>query len=224
MHITSLFYGNSTRAYAIPERDTTDFYGKPDQRYLLDEYVRFPSMEEVITEIIPDVRIKRENGTQFLQVLNTPFKVFFNQQALLMVDGVPITNAKEILEADPLRIRCIDVISRRYMMGFTEFPGIVHFKSYKNDLAGLTTNDNTLITGFSGIQEKASPQPPMLQHKRLPDLRNLLVHEQYLNADDSGQAQLKFNTSDATGAYTITLRTLSSNGQIIKKQLNFEVK
>jgi hypothetical protein len=224
MNITSLFYGNSTRAYAIPERDTTDFYGRPDQRYLLDEYVRFPNMEEVITEIIPEVRVKKDNGTSVLQVLNIPFKMFFNQQALLLVDGFPVANARDILEADPLRIRCIDVISRRYMMGVTEFPGIVHFKSYKNDLAGLFPNENSLITGFSGLQETASPQPPVLQNNRLPDLRNLLAHEQQLTPDSNGNAQVKFNTSDATGEYTVTLRAISNDGKIIKKQVNFEVK
>ncbi len=224
MNITSLFYGSSTRAYAIPERDTTDFYGRPDQRYLLDEYVRFPNMEEVITEIIPEVRVKKDNGTPVLQVLNIPFKMFFNQQALLMVDGVPITNARDILEADPLRIRCIDVISRRYMMGVTEFPGIVHFKSYKNDLGGLKPADNSLLTTFSGLQETASLQPPALISNRLPDLRNLLVHEQGISPDATGKIQVKFNTSDAAGAYTLTLRGLSAEGKVIKKQLNFEVK
>lgn len=224
MNITSIFYGNSLRAYAIPERDTTDFYGRPDQRYLLDEYVRFPNMEEVITEIIPEVRVKKDNGTQLLQVLNTPFKMFFNQQALLMVDGIPITNAKDILEADPLRIRCIDVISRRFMMGTTEFHGIVHFKSYKRDLAGLNPNENSIMTGFSGLQETASLQPPVLQNSRLPDLRNLLLHDQHLTSDSNGKAEMKFNTSDATGEYIITIRALSKNGQIIKKELNFEVK
>lgn len=224
MSINSLFYGNSTKAYAIPERDTTDFYGRPDQRYLLDEYVRFPNMEEVITEIIPEVRVKKDNGIPVLQVLNIPFKMFFNQQALLIVDGVPITNARDILEADPLRIRCIDVISRRYMMGVTEFPGIVHFKSYKNDLGGLKPSDNSLLTTFSGLQETASFQPPALISSRLPDLRNLLVHEQGMSPDANGKIQVKFNTSDAAGVYTLTLRGLSAEGKVIKKQLNFEVK
>jgi hypothetical protein len=40
------------------EFDTTDFYGKPDARYLLDNYVRFPDMKEILFEFVPEVRVR----------------------------------------------------------------------------------------------------------------------------------------------------------------------
>lgn len=218
------FYGNSTKAYAIPERDTTDFYGKPDQRFLLDEYVRFPNMEEVITEIIPELRIKKEGGNPILQVLNIPFKTFFSDQALILVDGVPVSNAREILDTDPLRIRSIDLVTRRYMLGVTEFPGIVHFKSYKRDLAGLSPDANSLTSAFSGLQESASLQAPVLTDAKMPDLRNLLLYEQNIMADETGMAHIKFNTSDAPGTYTIKVRAMTPGKQAVLKQLSFKVK
>jgi hypothetical protein len=218
------FYGNSSKAYAIPERDTTDFYGKPDQRFLLDEYVRFPNMEEVITEIIPELRIKKEDGNPVLQVLNIPFKTFFSEQALILVDGVPVSNAREILDTDPLRIRSIDLITRRYMIGVTEFPGIVHFKSYKRDLAGLSPEANSLTSAFNGLQESASLQAPILTDSKMPDLRNLLLYEQNIVADETGNALIKFNTSDAQGTYTIKVRAMTPSKQTVLKQLSFKVK
>lgn len=218
------FYGNTSKAYAIPDRDTTDFYGKPDQRFLLDEYVRFPNMEEVITEIIPELRIKKESGNPVLQVLNIPFKTFFSEQALILVDGVPVSNAREILETDPLRIRSIDLVTRRYMMGVTEFPGIVHFKSYKRDLAGLSPEANSLTSAFSGLQESASLQAPVLTDVKMPDLRNLLLYEQNIIADETGKALIKFNTSDAPGTYTIKVRAITPGKQTVVKQLSFKVR
>ena len=135
--VKSRFYGDASRAYAIPERDTSDFYGKPDERYILDEYVRFPNMEEVIAEIIPPVRVKKEAGVQQLQVLNLPNKSFFDSEPLILVDGVPHRNSKEILESDPLLIRTIDVVTRKYYIGEMEFSGILHFKTYRGDRAQL---------------------------------------------------------------------------------------
>jgi hypothetical protein len=57
--------------------DTTDFYGKPDKRYILDNYTRFPDMQEILQEFIPEVRVRRNSGKAILQVVNQPFKVFF---------------------------------------------------------------------------------------------------------------------------------------------------
>jgi hypothetical protein len=218
------YHGNSMKAYTVAERDSSDFYGKPDQRFILDEYVRFPNMEEVITEIIPEVRVKKDNGTPILQVLNRPFKSFFSQQALLLIDGIPIYDAKAILESDPLRIRCIDVVSKKFIMGEAEFPGIVHFKSYRRDLGGMPLPSSGAFTAFSGLQENVSLQPPLLTDQRLPDLRNILLHEQNIKADATGKVEIKFNTSDAKGDYIITVRALTPGNRTLIQKTNFQVR
>jgi hypothetical protein len=222
--VTSKYHGNSIKAYAVVDRDSSDFYGKPDQRFILDEYVRFPNMEEVIMEIIPEVRVKKDNGTPILQVLNRPFKSFFSQQALILVDGIPVNDAKIILESDPLRIRCIDVISKKFIMGETEFSGIVHFKSYRRDLGGMPMPASGVTKTFNGLQENASLQPPLLTDQRLPDLRNILIHEQNIKADPTGKAEVKFNTSDATGDYIVTVRALTPGNRTIMQKTNFQVR
>jgi hypothetical protein len=222
--VAAKYHGNSMKAYAVADRDSTDFYGKPDQRFILDEYVRFPNMEEIITEIIPEVRVKKDNGTPILQVLNLPFKSFFSQQALLLVDGIPVSNAKDILESDPLRIRCIDVISRKYIMGETEYPGIVHFKSYRRDLGGIPMSSTGISAAFTGLQENVSLQAPLLSDQRLPDLRNVLIHEQNIKADPTGKAEIKFITSDASGDYMITVRALTPGNRIIVQKTSFLVR
>jgi len=56
-------------------------------------------MEEVMAEIIHEVRVKKEKGIAILQVLNIPFKFFFNNEGLILVDGIPYFNTKELLES-----------------------------------------------------------------------------------------------------------------------------
>lgn len=213
--VTKRFYGDATKAYAIPDRDTSDFYGKPDERYLLDEYVRFPNMEEVIAEIIPPLRVKKDNGVQLLQVLNIYAKSFFENEPLILVDGIPHHNTKELLESDPLLVRSIDLVTRRYYIGETEFSGIVHFKTYRGDRALLRMSDNDLVTSFKGVQEVATVQSPVFtaSNNRMPDNRNLLLKEQIVGANSSAIATLRFNTSDATGEYKVVIRGINSEGK-----------
>jgi len=43
------------------------FYGKADENYLLDDFTRFPVMEEVMREYVPGVFVrKRRDGFHFL--------------------------------------------------------------------------------------------------------------------------------------------------------------
>jgi hypothetical protein len=218
--VNARFYGDASRAYAIPDRDTSDFYGKPDERFILDEYVRFPNMEEVIAEIIPPLRVKKEQGTQMLQVLNLPNKSFFDAEPLILVDGVPHRNSKEILEADPLLVRVIDIVTRRYYIGEVEFSGIVHFKTYRGDRAQLRLSDQDLITTFKGVQESATVQPPVFStsNERMPDNRNLLVKEQLNKVDASGKISLQFNTSDAVGNYRIIIKGKGRDGKDVSAE------
>jgi hypothetical protein len=224
--VSKRFYGDASRAYSIPDRDTSDFYGKPDERFLLDEYVRFPNMEEVIAEIIPPLRVKKEGGVQMLQVLNLPTKSFFEKEPLLLVDGVPLQNSKALIESDPLLVRSIDIVTRRYYIGEVEFSGIAHFKTYRGDRALLSNGDNDLITAFKGVQETATLQAPVFNtsNERMPDSRNILLKEQSLKPDASGTVSLRFNTSDAVGTYKIVVKGLNKAGQEISASSVITVK
>lgn len=223
--VTASYHGESIRLYEIPERDSTDFYGKPDSRYILDEYVRFPVLEEVITEIMPDLRLRKNDGEQTLQVLNLPTRSFFNNAPLVLVDGIPVRSTKEILEIDPLTIRCIDLITRRYMMNDTEFEGVVHFKTYKPERSNLKTASSDLIAPFKSLQEKASLQSPDLSgnQDRLPDHRNILYRELDLKADASGKADIRLQSSDAEGSYRITVRALTPGKQVVRAEAIFNI-
>ena len=212
--ILSRFHGEDARSYDAAGKDTTDFYGKPDFKYNLDEYVRFPNMEEVIGEIIPEVRVKKEKGERSLQVLNLSMKEFFPEEALALVDGIPLRDTRKIIDADPLLIRSIEVITRKYIMGGTEFKGIVHFKSYRGDLAGIQLSPGDASVPYQGNQEAARLSTPESVSKgdRMPDLRNLLLKEKL--SEEQLRNGFHFFSSDATGDYKVQVRGHRENGAI----------
>lgn len=218
------FYGNALSAVEISEVDSSDFYGRPDALFYLDDYVRFPDMEEVIAEIIPQVRVKKNKEEVLLQVVNQPLKTFFDEQALVLVDGLPVSSAQSILETDPLLIRSIEVISRKYVQGTVEFSGIVHFKTYKGDIAGLLPDEDMRST-VKSIQENTTYLPADHSSKkdRMPDLRNLLFLEKDVTPSQLSKG-LRFYASDAEASYKIIIRGINSSNQFIIGETNFEVK
>jgi hypothetical protein len=214
--VTNRFFGNSLKAFELTERDTSDFYGKADVVFQLDDYVRFPNMEEVISEIIPQLRVKRIKDEPILQILNTPYKTFFEDQALVLLDGVPVKNTKALLESDPLLIKSIEVVAKKYVQGNADYQGIVHFKSYRGDMANMQLNFNDASFQFNGIQESATFQNAdhAKQKDRMPDRRNLLWRETNITPEQL-KAGLKYYTSDVDGSFKIIARGLNANKELV---------
>ena len=223
LNVGKQFYADMNRTIKNNEIDTTDFYGKPDARYYLDDFVRFPNMEEVFAEIIAEVRVKKEKDAVMLQVLNIPFKFFFNNEGLILVDGVPYYNTKELLESDPLMIKSIDVVNRKYILGDHEFDGIVHFKTYRNDMGSMRLSELDKSFSIHGLQKNTSLKPPFAvgNTTKMPDMRNIVFKKNDIQSDFRGSATLEFKLSDAIGNYSVIFHGIdkSGNSTIVSKNI-----
>lgn len=225
MNVTKQFHADLNRLVKNNSADTIDFYGKPDAVYQLDDYVRFPNMEEVFAEIVTEVRVKKEKETSSLQVLNIPFKFFFNNEGLILIDGIPYFNTKELLESDPLLIKTIEVINRKYILGEREFDGIVHFKTYKKDMGSLRMSDYDKFFPLKGLQKNTSLRPSFeINNKtKLPDFRNIVYKKGEIRSDFRGSINLQFNVSDAIGNYAIKARGIDKHGQMVTASKSIQV-
>jgi hypothetical protein len=214
------YHPEGVRSVDMAQSDTTDFYGKPDHRYLLDEYTRFPVMEEVFTEIIPQLRLRKDNGKPILQILNSPFKAFFPNQTLILLDGIPIRDAQSILDIDPLQIQSIDIVARSFTLAHTEYPGIIHLKSYRSDMAGVSPPQTSINKPFPGIQRPSSYPEPEPQR---PSLRNLLWKEQLTASSGLTTLNMRFMTTDAIGTYRICISGIDDRGNRIQGETSIFV-
>lgn len=130
--------------------DTLPFYGKADKEYLLDDYVRFPTMEEVLREFVTEVRVQKARNSFTISVMNQPFQnTFFDTEPLILVDGLPVFDTKKIMELDPVGIRAIHVVARKYYFGSTVFSGIVSLSSYDGNLAGYRLPQQAVVRDFN---------------------------------------------------------------------------
>jgi hypothetical protein len=135
---------------SFPVYDTTAFYGYPDKTYLLDEYTRFPTMEEVIREFVFEAKARKTGGEFRFYVLNVPYRVYFDDAPLILLDGVPVKDPNKVMELDPLKIRKIDIVGRKYYFGNAIFSGIISLFSYTGDLGGYKLPANAMVKDYDG--------------------------------------------------------------------------
>lgn len=229
VQVQNEFNAGRMRQFSLPAVDSMPFYYKPDVSYLLDNYTRFNSMEEVLREYVTPVNVRKQNGRYHLPVYDEPSKGFFNSDPLVLLDGVPLFDFNRLLQYDPLKVKKLEVVSRRYFMGNMAFEGIVNFITYKGNMEGFELDPHTTVIDYQGLQlqrEFYSPDysQPSEAIAHLPDYRQLLYWTPDASTDKNGKRQLSFYTSDIPGRYTIVLQGISASGQAISKTAYIDIK
>jgi hypothetical protein len=208
--------------------DSTSFYGEPDKKFFLDDYTRFNTMEEVVREYVTGVSVHRSRDRFTFRIMNDPQKLFFDQDPLIVLDGVPIFDATEVMSLDPLKIKKIEIVNRKFFLGSVVASGIFALYSYNNDMAGFQINNRALILDYEGLQlqrEFYSPKydPSQTSSKRLPDFRNVLAWVPNIVIGKSGEAEINFYSSDRKGRYVGVVEGLNQSGVAGSVRFYFEV-
>jgi hypothetical protein len=229
MQVQDIFYyeryGNRLVQPAI---DSSAFYGKADATYHLDDYTRFPVMEEVMREYVPGVFVrKRKDGFHFV-VIDKVHGGVFNGDPMVLLDGVPVLDVDNIMKIDPLRVKKLEVIKRQWYLGDAVFPGIVSYTTYNGDLGGIELDPNSISLNYEGLQLQREFYSPRYntekQDERLPDQRYLLYWNPNLNTDEEGAEEVAFFTSDVEGAYQIVIEGMNEEGFCGTRTYHFSVK
>ncbi|MFZ9504232.1 MAG: hypothetical protein ACO263_06650 [Cyclobacteriaceae bacterium] len=205
------FFSRSTLA-----ADSTPFYGQPDEQYQLDDYVRFPSLEEVMREFVKGVWVRKRAGHFRLIVQDKEVNRMFNESPMLLLDGVPVADADKLFEVDALKIKRIDVIARKYFTGPLVSEGLISLSTYDGQMAGLSPDPRSAVVDLTSLEEKRifkAPAYTTIQSRddRMPDRRRLLYFNHNLMTS-STNGEIEFFTSDTEGKFLIRLNGLSSAG------------
>ena len=123
--------------------------------YEMDDYTRFPTMRETIVEYVREVHIRRQDGEPVLKVV--PGKSFesyssmLGGNALVLVDGVPVSEHGRVLDLNPALLRRICIYPYDVSTGSCIYSGVVNFISFRGDMAGLQFPGRVRILDFHGV-------------------------------------------------------------------------
>lgn len=227
--VMNKYNGIRMRQLRFPAADTNTFYYKADHSYLLDDYTRFTTMEEVLREYVTLMLVKKRNGRFHLPVYDSQHRQIFDNDPLILLDGVPVFDIDKLMALDPLKFRRLEVVQRKYFFGAAAFDGILNWTTYKGDLGGYTLDPHAAVVDYEGLQLDREFYAPsygegQAPESHLPDFRNVLYWTPVLPIDLSGKSTLDFYTSDIPGKYIALVEGMAPDGSTGSKVMSFEVK
>jgi hypothetical protein len=230
MQVQNIFNADSMRMfYAHETKDSLPFYGRALYSYNLDAYTRFTTMEEVLREYVREINVAAKNGKLYLRILDEARKEFNEDDILVLWDGVPVSDPHSIFSFDPLKVKRLEVIPRRFAAGGSFFKGIASFTTYNGDLAGYTLPRDVFSNDYEGLQLQREFYSPTYEtatqiNSRMPDFRNTLYWSPNVSTTAKGEGKVQFYTGDRKGKYLVVLQGLDENGDPVIATTRFEVK
>lgn len=228
MQVQNIYSSNKLKRFYEPVTDTAAFYLSPDSKYNLDDYTRFNTIEEILREYVTMVNVTRRNNQYHLPVFDKGHEVMFQDDPLLLLDAVPISNFNKFMAFDPMKLKSVEVVNRRYFYGGSGFDGILNWKTYNGDLGNYELDANAIVIDYEGLQQEREFYSPVYegveQNNHLPDFRNVLYWSPDISITGEAKKTISFYTSDLPGEYEVVVQGLSTNGLPGSAAIKFEVK
>ena len=219
MQVADAFGINSSLQNDKKQYDLPNIYGEPDESILLEDYIKLPAVEELFTELVKSVLIKRRRNNNFeLQVIDPVTKLSIPGRPLLLLDGVPVLDINPvIIYMDPIDIERIDVVRYRYIQGGESYQGIINMITKQADFHHFDLPSYGTRNPYQFFQIPSAFYSPDHSSdsdslRTIPDFRNLLYWNPEVITDDKGTVTVSFFTSDDISDYRIVIQGLNENG------------
>ena len=227
MQVQNSFQSAGMRKFYSTETDSSSFYGVPAKSFVLDQFTRFTTMEEVMREFVSYIFLVRKDQKLYLKAFNQ--RGVFNDEPLVMVDGVPVFDNNKIFDIDPLKLKRVDVLPERVFNGAATFEGLINLATYKGDMTSFELNPKAVLLDYEGLQLQRQFYSPVYNSNderasRLPDFRNALYWNPDLTTGPDGKAGVSYFTSDIAGKYIGILQGMDNNGRSGSAYFSFDVK
>lgn len=217
---------NSYAVFNTKQKDSVykPFYFPQQKDFILDEYKRFPTFKETITEVVSGVYYKYKKKRYTLNI--NDFESFSDSygEPLVLVDGLLIQNVNELFQYNPKKIYKISVINMPYVYGSKIFSGVISVITFDKDFT--TTLKEVVpisLERYNDNLESVQPTYETSELERIPDYRYQLVWNPNLKMSEL-LTPITFYTSDVKGNFEITLEGFNEQGERIVFQEYFSVK
>ena len=193
----------------------------------VEEYVIFPTMEELIREVIPSLLHRKVSGKSIVRVMLSDASVITTGDPLYVIDGVMTKNTTYFLSLKPseiLSVKIVKDINKLQRFGAMGKNGIVLVQTKKPDSKKLTALSNIImVEGLSKPLEFRSPDYSVKSNTRIPDFRSTLYWNTSLKTDARGKVLFSFYASDDSGPLEIRIEGITPKGNPFSKESKVEV-
>ena len=179
--------------------------------YHLDDYTRFNTLEEVIVEIVQELRLKKSRkGVSLEMTVQDPStsKKTFKENLLIMLDGVALSSLSLIENIDAMLLEDIDLYTDSFAMGSVAFDGAVNFVTGKDYVTALHFPDRVRVADFKGVSYPVAYRGAF-DGAAEKDLRQLLYWEPILEIGEGETVQIHYTQPTRSELFSIRIEGLT---------------
>ncbi|WP_395044170.1 hypothetical protein [Flavobacterium sp.] len=217
-------YFDTKKDSLLDTRNTKLFYNSLEKDYLLDNYNRFPTLLETITEVLKEVIYTKNNGKYTVLVNDYNENISLSEPTLILVDGQLIQDVNTILDLKMEDIYKVSIIQGGYFYGPNLYNGMISIISKNHDYLMKLNGDYMIKTNrIIPNKEKKYFAPEYAitnNNERIPDYRHQLL---WLPNYDINEL-ISFYTSDVKGTFELTIDGFTNEGLPVSITETFDVK
>jgi len=200
-------------------------FGDQEIVYILDDYTRFPTMEEVFIEFVKEVRARRwGDRKRNIQVRldDRTDHAFSRDTTLMMLDGVPVFDQQKIMDYDPLLVESIHIYPNITFIGSRSFEGIVNFVTYKHNLPAFKFGSNVRVIDFQGVSwPMAATGESLRKEEGYPDYRQTIYWHPLLELAPGQTVEIPCKLPDYKGHFRVVAEGLTTGGKPLQATSSF---
>jgi hypothetical protein len=198
-------------------------YSSPQYTIFPDEYTEFPDLIEMSKNIIPGLRIRKENNSYKVSLLGMDNDNNPGSGPAIFLDGVLIDDVSRILNLGSEKISKIEMIKSAWFFGDIEFHGIVSIFSKKNEIDKIQLSQTSHTINIGNYARNNQLRFPDYStnntvYNDIPDFRQLLYWHPEIRVKPGSKLKIEFFSSDISGKYLIKAFGITSNGNKIESE------
>lgn len=200
-----------------------NLYGfTPVVSYDLDEYTRFPSVEQTIIEFILRAVVRKVDGERRLKVFWEDQKRFNTGNTMVLLDGVPLYDHEHILNYNPFLIKYIHIYDGKYSFGGNFYDCIMSFITYKSNLPSIQLGSESQLFVYDCPELPVTFHPaPRYEDSESresirPDFRHTLHWEPFAERMAENAQPISFYTSDLSGEFKVVAEGITADGKVVR--------
>ncbi|MCK9168491.1 MAG: hypothetical protein M0O94_07990 [Bacteroidales bacterium] len=181
----------------------------------LRDHIELASLQEVLFEIVPYVKIKQTKGRENISVLDDRSGIV-NDHPIVFLDQIPVRDIQQLFSIHPGKIDSIFVINHPYALGAHSIDGFVFIQSNTENFCGYEFSEPDVFFSLSGFHPTTKPIDKYYfdaasRRSPHPDFRTTLYWNPEIRKPEDQQS-FTFFTSDAKGDYEVVFQYITWGG------------
>jgi hypothetical protein len=201
-------------------------YAAPGVRMLPSDYLPLPDFQEIVRELLPTVKLRKNDETWQLSLADSRHQRYFDHDPAVFYNGILCRDTRQLLPLGSARLRSMEVMNTAVVCSDLIFSNGILAVFTPGGEAPFFAPDEPVIRftvspRLSGSLLRENLPESASGHE--PDFRQLLLWKPDNHLPSGGSLELSAKASDHTGTFILDVEGISGSGQIIRIKQEIQI-